>query len=203
LALRFSEVGFKVIGFDIDASRVAQLNAGRSGIKHIDGAQIAAAVTAGFEATADFARIAEADGIMICVPTPLNKYREPDLSFVVGTCDQIAPYLREGQVVSLESTTYPGTTREIVVPRLEAGGLVVGENVFAVFSPEREDPANPDFSTNTIPKVLGGHTENCTRAGIALYEQAIDRLVTVSSTEAAEMTKLLENIHRAVNIGLV
>lgn len=203
LALRFSEVGFKVIGFDIDASRVAQLNAGRSGIKHIDGAQIAAAVAAGFEATADFARIAEADGIMICVPTPLNKYREPDLSFVVGTCDQIAPYLREGQVVSLESTTYPGTTREIVVPRLEAGGLVVGENVFAVFSPEREDPANPDFSTNTIPKVLGGHTENCTRAGIALYEQAIDRLVTVSSTEAAEMTKLLENIHRAVNIGLV
>jgi UDP-N-acetyl-D-glucosamine dehydrogenase len=203
LALRYAEIGYHVIGFDIEQSRVNELNKGRSSIKHIDDARVAAAVSKAFEATTDFSRIVEVDGIIICVPTPLNKNREPDLGFVTRTCEQLAPYLRSGQVVSLESTTYPGTTKEVVVPILEQNGLVVGETIFAVYSPEREDPANPDFTTNTIPKVLGGHTKNCQQAGVALYGHAIDELVLVSSTEAAEMTKLLENIHRAVNIGLV
>ena len=203
LALRYAEIGYHVIGFDIEQSRVDELNKGRSSIKHIDDARVAAAVSNAFEATTDFSRIVEVDGIIICVPTPLNKHREPDLSFVTRTCEQLAPYLRSEQVVSLESTTYPGTTKEVVVPILEQNGLVVGETIFAVYSPEREDPANPDFTTNTIPKALGGQTKNCQRAGLALYAHAIDKLVPVSSTETAEMTKLLENIHRAVNIGLV
>ncbi len=203
LALRFSDVGYRVLGFDISDALVEMLNSGRSPIQHVDDARIEAARGAGFEATSDFSRISEVDGIMLCVPTPLNKYREPDLSFVINTCEQIAPYIRDGQVVALESTTYPGTTKEELVPRLERGGLKVGETIFAVFSPEREDPANPDFTTSTIPKVVGGHTPSCLKAGLALYAQAIDKLVPVSSTEAAEMTKLLENIHRAVNIGLV
>jgi UDP-N-acetyl-D-glucosamine dehydrogenase len=203
LALRYAEVGYKVLGFDISNDLVDTLNAGHSPIQHIDDVRIAAARVAGFEATTDFSRIAEADGLMICVPTPLNKYREPDLSFVINTCEQIAPHLREGQVIALESTTYPGTTKEEVVPRLERGGLEVGKTVFAVYSPEREDPANPSFTTSTIPKVVGGHTAACLKVGLALYGEAIDRLVPVSSTETAELTKLLENIHRAVNIGLV
>lgn len=203
LALRYAEVGYKVLGFDIEQSTVAGLNDGRSRIAHIDNSRVAAAVRNGFEATTDFSRIAEADGVIICVPTPLNRYREPNLSYVSGTCDQISLYLRVGQIVSLESTTYPGTTKEVVIPRLERNGLVVGKTIFATYSPEREDPANPDFTTETIPKVLGGYTENCRRVGLALYGQVIHRLVPLSSTEAAEMTKLLENIHRAVNIGLV
>lgn len=203
LALRYVEAGYRVLGFDISDTLVASLNSGRSPILHIEDCRIQKALKSGFSATCDFDRIKEADGIIICVPTPLNKYREPDLSFVIDTCDKISPHLREGQVVALESTTYPGTTKEEVVPRLERGGLKVGKTVFAVYSPEREDPANPNFTTSTIPKVVGGHTPSCLRAGIALYEKAIDRLVPVSSTETAEMTKLLENIHRAVNIGLV
>ena len=203
LALRYSEVGYRVIGFDISDALVSSLNGGSSPIQHIDDERIKAARAAGFEATTDFSRIAEADGIMLCVPTPLNRYREPDLSYVVNTCEQIAPHLREGQVVALESTTYPGTTKEEVVPRLERGGLKVGSTIFAVYSPEREDPANLDFTTATIPKVVGGYTSACLEAGLALYGKVIDKLVPVSSTEAAEMTKLLENIHRAVNIGLV
>jgi len=203
LALRYAEVGYRVLGFDISQALVDKLNSGQSPIQHIDNARIENARKTGFEATIDFSRIAEADGVLICVPTPLNKYREPDLSFVVDTCEQIAPYLREGQVIALESTTYPGTTKEVVVPRLERGGLQVGRTIFAVYSPEREDPANPNFTTSTIPKVVGGHTPACLKVGMALYEQAVDKLVPVSSTETAEMTKLLENIHRAVNIGLV
>nr|WP_306267893.1 nucleotide sugar dehydrogenase [Pararhizobium sp. IMCC3301] len=203
LTLRYNEAGFRVVGFDIDHTKVVELNDGHSKIEHIDDARIAAARNTGFEATSDFSRIAEVDAVLICVPTPLNRHREPDLSFVKITCDQIAPHLRAGQVVVLESTTYPGTTREVVIPRLETGGLKVGETIFAVYSPEREDPANPDFSTQTIPKVVGGHTEACLKAGLALYEGVIDQLVPVSSTDTAEMTKLLENIHRAVNIGLV
>lgn len=203
LALRYSEVGYRVLGFDISDALVDKLNSGHSPIQHIDDARIQAARVSGFEATSDFSRIGEADGIMLCVPTPLNKHREPDLQFVINTCEQIAPYLRKGQVVALESTTYPGTTKEEVVPRLQRRGLEVGSTIFAVYSPEREDPANPNFTTSSIPKVVGGHTLSCLKAGMALYEQAIDRLVPVSSTETAEMTKLLENIHRAVNIGLV
>jgi len=203
LSLRYAEAGFKVLGIDIDNTKVARLNAGASYIEHIGTASIAAAVAHGFEATSDFARTAEADALIICVPTPLNAYREPDLSFVLATADALLPYLRAGQVVSLESTTYPGTTDEELKPRLTSRGFTVGEDIFLVFSPEREDPGNPHFITRTIPKVCGGDTAACLQAGVALYSPAIDKVVPVSSTRAAELTKLLENIHRAVNIGLV
>lgn len=203
LALRFSEVGYKVYGYDIDARKVASLNSGNSYIAHIPSARVQAARLVGFEATGDFVSLGAADGVIICVPTPLNAFREPDLSFVVDTMDAIAPHLRPGQVVSLESTTYPGTTEEELLPRIEARGFKVGKDVFLVFSPEREDPGNARFSTRTIPKVCGGVTRDCLDIGLALYGQVIDTLVPVSSTRAAEMTKLLENIHRAVNIGLV
>ncbi|MBO6668058.1 nucleotide sugar dehydrogenase [Parvibaculum sp.] len=203
LALRFSSVGYRVIGFDIDAKKVALLNCGKSDIEHIGDQAIATANQSGMTCTTDFRRAGEADALIICVPTPLNKYREPDLSFVVSTMESIVPYLRAGQVVSLESTTYPGTTEEELLPRISRTGLTVGEDVFLVYSPEREDPGNANFTTSTIPKVVGGHTPACLDAGKALYEQAIERVVPVSSTRAAEMTKLLENIHRAVNIGLV
>lgn len=203
LALCYSEVGFKVLGFDIDLGKVDQLNAGHSEIQHISDTKITKAVTNGMECTTDFSRIGEVDAIIICVPTPLNRYREPDLSYVTETCNSIAPYLRAGQVVSLESTTYPGTTDEEIIPRITAGGLVAGETIFAIYSPEREDPGNQNFNTRSIPKVVGGHTPACLEAGRALYAVAMDNIVPVSSTRAAEMTKLLENIHRAVNIGLV
>ena len=203
LMLRYSEVGYRVLGFDIDADKVNSLSQGKSYIEHISSESIAQSLTQGFEATADFSRASEADALIICVPTPLNKYREPDLSFVTDTTDSLVPYLRAGQVFSLESTTYPGTTDEELKPRVESTGLKVGQDIFLVFSPEREDPGNPNFTTRTIPKVCGGHTEGCLEVGIALYEQVIDKVVPVSSTRAAELTKLLENIHRAVNIGLV
>ena len=203
LMLRYIEVGYKVIGFDIDQSKVDALSQGKSYIEHIPEASISEAVSKGFEATTDFKRVSEADALILCVPTPLNKYREPDLSFVLDTTDSLVPYLRAGQVVSLESTTYPGTTDEELLPRVESGGLKVGKELFLVYSPEREDPGNPSFSTRTIPKVCGGHTAACLEVGLALYGQVIDRVVPVSSTRAAELTKLLENIHRAVNIGLV
>ncbi|MCO8166596.1 UDP-N-acetyl-D-glucosamine 6-dehydrogenase [Pseudomonas sp. 21LCFQ02] len=203
LMLRYNMIGYRVLGIDVDASKVDALNAGLSYIEHIPGSAITQARASGFEATLDFSRAAQCDALILCVPTPLNKYREPDISFVVSTIDAIRPYLREGQVVSLESTTYPGTTEEELLPRIQDAGLTVGEQIFLVYSPEREDPGNPDFRTQTIPKVIGGHTSQCLAVGVALYEQAIDQVVPVSSTRAAEMTKLLENIHRAVNIGLV
>ena len=203
LMLRFAEVGYKVLGFDIDQSKVDALMAGRSYIEHISAESIAEARERGFEATTDFARAPEADTLIMCVPTPLNKYREPDLSFVIDTIDSLVPYLRAGQLVSLESTTYPGTTDEELMPRIESRGFKVGDDVFLVFSPEREDPGNPNFCTRTIPKVCGGVTPACQEVGVALYSAVIDQVVPVSSTRAAEMTKLLENIHRAVNIGLV
>ena len=203
LALRYAELGYKVIGFDIDAEKVAYLNAGRSHIEHISDADIRRANAAGLECTTDFSRAAEADALILCVPTPLNKYREPDLSYVINTTESIVPYLRAGQVVSLESTTYPGTTEEELLPRVTAGGLTVGQDIFLVYSPEREDPGNAHFTTHTIPKVVGGHTPVCLEVGKALYRKAIDQIVPVSSTKVAELTKLLENIHRAVNIGLV
>ena len=203
LMLRFTEVGFRVLGFDIDKSKVDALNAGRSYIEHIAGEKIAHARKSKFEATADYARAREADALILCVPTPLNKYREPDLSFIIDTIEALQPHLRAGQLVSLESTTYPGTTEEEIVPRVQAAGLEVGRDVFVVFSPEREDPGNDRFATRTIPKVCGGVTPACQEVGLALYGAVIDKVVPVSSTRAAEMTKLLENIHRAVNIGLV
>jgi UDP-N-acetyl-D-glucosamine dehydrogenase len=203
LTLRYAEAGFRVLGIDIDGAKVERLNRGESYINHIAAADIVHARDRGFEATTDFSRAGEPDALIICVPTPLNAYREPDLSFVLGTTDALVPFMRPGQVLSLESTTYPGTTDEELKPRLESRGFTIGQDVFLVFSPEREDPGNPDFHTRTIPKVCGGVTPACLEAGIALYSPAIDRVVPVSSTRAAELTKLLENIHRAVNIGLV
>jgi len=203
LAIRYSEAGFKVIGFDIDSYKVDCINQGKSYIEHIPSESIVESLRQGFEVTNDFKKVNEPDAIIICVPTPLNKYREPDLSFVKDTTDMVVPYLRTGQVVTLESTTYPGTTEEELLPRIESTGLKVGENIFLVYSPEREDPGNPDFKTQTIPKVVGGHTPFCSEVGKVLYGAAINQIVTVSSTKVAELTKLLENIHRAVNIGLV
>lgn len=203
LMLRYAEVGYKVIGFDIDNAKVDALAKGNSYIEHISSAAIAAANERGMETTSDFSRASEVDALILCVPTPLNKYREPDLSFVLDTTDSLVPYLRPGQVVSLESTTYPGTTDEELLPRVQSSGLKVGDNIYLVFSPEREDPGNPNFTTRTIPKVCGGVTADCLEVGLALYGHVIDRVVPVSSTRAAELTKLLENIHRAVNIGLV
>lgn len=203
LALTASRAGLRIVGFDVVQSRVDQLNAGESPIKHITSSDVVAMKDTGFEATTDFARAAECDALIICVPTPLNEYREPDLSFVVATMDMIAPYLRKGQLLSLESTTWPGTTKEILLPYVGKAGLEVGEDFFLVYSPEREDPGNPNFQTQTIPKVAGGHTPECLRAAEALYGIFIDQVVPVSSTEAAELVKLLENIHRSINIGLV
>lgn len=204
LMLRFVESGYKVIGFDIDPNKITKLAAGQSYIRHIPTEPIKSAVNDGFfDGTTDFSRAGEADALIICVPTPLNKFREPDLSFVLNSTDAIVPYLRPGQIISLESTTYPGTTDEELLPRVESKGLKVGKDIFLVFSPEREDPGNERFSTRTIPKVCGGVTPECMQVGLALYGAVIDQVVPVSSTRAAEMTKLLENIHRAVNIGLV
>jgi UDP-N-acetyl-D-glucosamine dehydrogenase len=203
LLLRFADAGYKVLGLDIDHSKVDKFNRGRSYIEHISGQRIEGARGGGAEASTDFTRAVEADALIICVPTPLNAYREPDLSYVLATVDALVPHMRLGQLLSLESTTYPGTTQEELLPRLQARGWTVGEDVFLVFSPEREDPGNPDFDTRTIPKICGGTTPACLQAGLALYRGAIDTVVPVSSTRAAELTKLLENIHRAVNIGLV
>ncbi len=203
LALRFCEVGYRVLGYDIHAGKVDRLNAGETLIEHIPSSAIGEARSRGFEATTDFTRVGEADALILCVPTPLTKHREPDLSFVLDTLASLLPHLRKGQVVSLESTTYPGTTDEELGPRIERQGFTLGDDIFLVYSPEREDPGNPNFTTNTIPKIVGGRTPACLDMGLALYGQVIDTLVPVSSTRAAELTKLLENIHRAVNIGLV
>ena len=203
LVLRFVEEGYRVLGIDIDAEKVRKLNRGQSYIQHIPAAAIRAACRAGFEATAEFSRARKADALIICVPTPLDEHREPDLSFVIGTVESLIPHIRAGQIMSLESTTYPGTTDEELKPRIEARGLHIGKNYFLTFSPEREDPGNAKFGTKDIPKVCGGTTTACRDAGVALYGKVINRVVPVSSTRVAEMTKLLENIHRAVNIGLV
>jgi len=203
LVLRFVEENYPVLGFDVDHEKIQTLNKGQSYIQHIAHEAILQANQKRFCATADFSRSKDADVLIICVPTPLNKQREPDLSFVFNTMDALVPHLRSGQMVSLESTTYPGTTEEVLLPRIESTGLKVGKDIFLVFSPEREDPCNLHFTTRTIPKVCGGYTSSCLKIGVALYSKIIDQVVPVSSTKAAEMTKLLENIHRAVNIGLV
>ena len=203
LALRFAEAGLKVIGFDIDPEKVDLLNAGQSYIERLTPGIIQRGRDQGFEATTDFARTRQVDAIVICVPTPLDAHRAPDLSFIVNTIDAALPHMHAGQLVSLESTTWPGTTDEVLAPRLRARGLVPGDNCALVFSPEREDPGNPNYGTKDIAKVIGGHTPRCLKLGIALYRHAIQTMVPVSSTRAAEMTKLLENIHRSVNIGLV
>ena len=204
LVLEFHRAGFPVIGFDIDGGKVDALRAGSSYIAHIDAARIGAAMKGGrFDATSDFRRLAEADAILICVPTPLTLQREPDLSYIEQTADAIGAVIRPGQLVVLESTTYPGTTEEVVQPRLEAGGLRVERDVFLAFSPEREDPGNPDYSTRSIPKVVGGVGPQSARLAEALYQGALDRVVGVSSARVAEAVKILENTYRAVNIALV
>ena len=203
LALRFVEAGYSVVGFDIDVEKINKINNRESYFKHIGKDKIAASVDNGLSVTIDFSKANEVDALIICVPTPLNKSREPDLSYVISTVELMLPHLRAGQIVSLESTTYPGTTEEELLPRLESVGLKVGEDIFLVYSPEREDPGNQSYETKTIPKICGGHTASCKEAGEALYSIAIDQVVMVSSTKVAELTKLLENIHRAVNIGLV
>lgn len=203
LAKAMSQKGFDVLGFDISKDRVGMLNSGKSPIKHITCEEISGMLDVGFEATDEFLRSGECDALIICVPTPLNKSREPDLSFVVATMESIAPYLRKGQLLALESTTWPGTTEEVLLPYVENSGLNVGEDFYLVYSPEREDPGNSSFSTQSIPKVVGGHTAECLKAGVALYGAFIDTVVPVSSTGTAEMVKLLENIHRSINIGLV
>ncbi|HSC48318.1 MAG TPA: nucleotide sugar dehydrogenase [Gammaproteobacteria bacterium] len=203
LALRFSEAGFPVTGFDIDPGKVAALNGAQSYIAQIPAERIARAVKNRFRATHDFAVAREMDALIVCVPTPLGKHQEPDVSFIVNTLAALKPQLRAGQVVSLESTTYPGTTEELVIPVVEAAGLKPGVDCFVVYSPEREDPGNPKFHTQTIPKLVSGHTEACLKVAMDLYAAVIDRVVPVSSLRTAEMAKLLENIHRAINIGLV
>jgi UDP-N-acetyl-D-glucosamine dehydrogenase len=203
LALRFAEVGFRVVGFDVDKTKVAKLNRSETYIERITSERIASVLNKKFVATNQYDRASEMDALIICVPTPLTKSREPDLSFVIGTVVSLLPHLRPGQLVSLESTTYPGTTDEELLPRIQSRGFQVGKDIFLVFSPEREDPANPKYHTQNTPKIVGGVTKECLRVGVALYGQAVDQVVPVSSTRVAEMTKLLENIHRAVNIGLV
>ena len=203
LGLRFVDVGFRVLGFDVDQIKLDAIRSGKSYIKHIPDALVAEAYAKGFDATNDLSRVVEVDALILCVPTPLTKYREPDLSYVINIVDEITPHLKSDQLIVLESTTYPGTTDEELKPRIEQAGLKVGKDIFLVFSPEREDPGNPNFTTQTIPKVVGGTTPACLELGAALYGQVIDKVVPVSSTRAAEMTKLLENIHRSINIGLV
>jgi len=204
LLLAYAKAGFRAVGIDIDPAKPAALLAGRSYIKHIPGEEVAAALASGkLEATTDFAVISTLDAIILCVPTPLDEHFEPDLSYVTDTVDSVVPHLKAGQVLSLESTTYPGTTDEEVVTRVEKAGFTVGSDLHVVYSPEREDPGNPKFSATNIPKVVGGVTPACLEAGVALYEAAFEKIVPVSSCKVAELTKLLENIYRAVNIGLV
>jgi UDP-N-acetyl-D-glucosamine dehydrogenase len=211
LALLFSEQGFRVTGFDVAADKVSALNAGGSYIVRIQASEIQAAQKAGFHATADYSEIAQMDAVIICVPTPLNEHHEPDLSYVTGTVESIAPWLREGQLIVLESTTYPGTTEEVVVPLLEAGnprGLKASRaldepGIHVAFSPEREDPGNDTVARHDIPKVVGGCGPAATLLASAIYGAIFRRVVNVSSPAAAEMTKLLENIYRCVNIALV
>jgi UDP-N-acetyl-D-glucosamine dehydrogenase len=204
LAVELAKAGYRVLGFDISERVVDGLNDGRSHVKDISDEQLQEALSAGrFEATTDMARLGEPDAVSICVPTPLSKFKDPDVSYIVAATDAVKRTLRRGQAIILESTTYPGTTREILQPALESTGLSIGTDFFLAFSPERVDPGNPTWQTHNTPKVVGGITENCTRVAVALYQPAIETLVPVSTTEAAELVKLLENTFRSVNIGLV
>lgn len=204
LAVEFAAAGFDVTGIDVQASKVEQFNAGHSYVKDVADSTIGPLVRSGkLRATTDFSVITELDTIDICVPTPLRKTKDPDMSFVVSATEQIANFLHPGLLVMLESTTYPGTTDELLLPKLKESGLVVGEDFFLCFSPERVDPGNPKFNTANIPKVVGGITPQCTEIGALFYKQALDTVIPVSSTRVAEMVKLLENTFRMINIGLV
>ncbi|MEW6410733.1 MAG: nucleotide sugar dehydrogenase [Nitrospirota bacterium] len=204
LTLRFCEESFSVTGFDIDKAKVESLNRGESYIRHIPSDVISNFLKQGFfEATTDFNRLSDMDCILICVPTPLNEKKEPEMRFIIDTARQIANTLRKGQFISLESTTYPGTTEELLLPMFEEKGFKPGKDFYLVFSPEREDPGNKSYTTKTIPKIIGGVTSNCASVGEALYSSIIKEVIVVSSPKVAEMTKLLENIFRCVNIALV
>ncbi len=204
LNLCFAEKGFRSLGFDIDKMKVDSLNAGKSYIKHISSERIRKARESGFfAATTDYARLKECDAVLIAVPTPLNKNREPDMQFVVSSCEAVSKQLRKDQLIVLESTTYPGTTDELMVPILEKSGLKVDKDFYAAFSPEREDPNNKDYRTETIPKVVGATSPDGLEVANKLYQQIVVRTVPVSSTRVAEATKLMENIFRSVNIALV
>jgi len=203
LAVAFAESGATVLGVDLDARRVASVTAGRSYVEDVPGEQLARLVARGrLRGTPDVTVLAEADAIVICVPTPLGKSKEPDISFIVAAADSVAAILRRGQLVVLESTTYPGTTQEILVPRFEARGLVAGKDIFLAFSPERIDPGNRRYTLRTIPKVVGGLTRVCGELAQALYARVADEVVPVSGPQTAEMVKLLENTFRSVNIAL-
>ncbi len=203
LAVEFARAGFNVVGIDVQTSKVEQFNAGHSYVKDVPDAVFSPLVQSGkLRATADFSVIADLDTVDICVPTPLRKTKDPDMSFVLSAADQIAKYVHPGLLVMLESTTYPGTTDELLLPKLEESGLRVGQDFFLCFSPERVDPGNPNFQTANIPKVVGGITPVCTEIGSLFYQQALQTVVPVSSTRVAEMVKLLENTFRMINIGL-
>jgi len=204
LAVEAARAGLRVLGFDVKPAVAEAVNAGRSHIQDLSDDDVAKVVGCGrLEATTDTARLAECDAISICVPTPLNKTQDPDVSYILKATEAVSATLREGQLVVLESTTYPGTTREVVLPTLEKSGLEVGADFHLCFSPERVDPGNETWHVGNTPKVIGGITEACTEKGLALYERFVDEMVPVSSAEAAELTKILENTFRAVNIGLV
>lgn len=204
LAVEFAHAGFHVTGLDVDARKTEKINAGESYIQDIPTSALKPLVEAGkLDATTDFSVIRDLDTINICVPTPLSKAKDPDMTYVNSAVQSIAENFGPGKLVILESTTYPGTTEELVLPKLEQGGLKVGEDFFLCFSPERVDPGNKQFQTRNIPKVVGGHTDNCTEVGAAFYGHALDRVVPVSGTKVAEMVKLLENTFRMINIGLV
>ncbi|MHC4587145.1 MAG: nucleotide sugar dehydrogenase [Planctomycetota bacterium] len=204
LAGEFASAGLKVVGFDIDDKKVRTLNSGRSIIKHVPHSRIKQIVKAGrFKATSNMARLKNVDAILVCVPTPLTRNREPDMQFIIKSSETIAKYLQRGQLIILESTTYPGTTREIMVPILQSSGLKAGKDFHLAYSPEREDPGNKDFSTGTIPKVVGGLTQKCCDMACKLYDIAIVWTIAVSSLETAEASKILENVYRCVNIAMV
>ena len=204
LAVEFGEAGFRVSGIDIDQGRVREIQKGRSYIQDVPTAVVGNLTQAGkLEATTDFSVLRHVDAVNVCVPTPLSKHRDPDVSYVVSAAEQVAKYLHPGMLVILESTTYPGTTDELILPLLEKTGMKVGRDFFLAFSPERVDPGNPKFNTKNIPKVVGGVTPTCTDVAVRLYRQRLENVVPVSSPQVAEMVKLLENTFRSVNIGLV
>ena len=204
LVLRFCEEGFRILGFDVDSKKVATLKRGRSYLKSIPSSRISQFVRTGhFDVTDDFSRLVQPDCILICVPTPLTEKMEPDLQYIEKTTEAIRSHLRKGQLIVLESTTYPGTTEEFILPRLESTGLKIGKDFFLAFSPEREDPGNKRFTIHQIPKVVAGVTTSCQEVATSLYRQIIQKVVPVSSPKVAELTKLLENIYRSVNIALV
>jgi UDP-N-acetyl-D-glucosamine dehydrogenase len=204
LAVEFGKAGFHVVGIDVEESKIAQLKKGRSYVADVPSADVRSLVRSGrLHATTDFSALKTLDTVNICVPTPLSKQRDPDMSYVLAAAHEVARYLHRGMLVILESTTYPGTTEELILPLLQETGLQVGRDYFLAFSPERVDPGNPEYTTRNIPKVVGGCTPQCTEIACRLYSQRLERVIPVSSTRVAEMVKLLENTFRSVNIGLV